>query len=97
VAQFDKNKGEQMTTVTMRCTRVSQYDSGEATMRELTFSSSDRDGKPLNPPEKVAFANLSVTFVSPEGDEIDHDSLVDVSLNTSAPKATSKETGKAES
>jgi len=83
-----------MSTVKMRCTRASEYDSGETTMRELQFTSSDREGKPLNPPEEVAFANMSVTFVSPNGDDIDHDSVVDVALNTAAPKAAPKETGK---
>ena len=68
------------TTIKMRCSRVSQYDSGPATIREVQLVTTDRENLPLNPPEQVAYASVTAAFVDPNGADIEHDSLVDVVL-----------------
>lgn len=84
-----------MSVIKMRCTRVSQYDSGGQNLKEVQLVSTDRQGQPLNTPEEVSFANLSATFVTPNGDDIDHDSTVDVNITASAPAATGTSTSPA--
>jgi len=71
-------------SVKMRCTRISQYDQGGQIMKEAQFVTTDKDGQPLNPPEQLVYANFTGTFLSPFGDNITHDVVVDVSMAASA-------------
>lgn len=73
-------------SVKMRCTRISQYDQGGQIMKEAQFVTTDKDGQPLNPPEQLVYANFTGTFLSPFGDNITHDVVVDLSM-AAAPEA----------
>ena len=68
------------TIIKMRCSRVAQYDQAGQNLSEITMASTDRDGQPLNDPAHVMYGNLTATFVRPDGDELEHDSVVDVTL-----------------
>jgi len=72
------------TTIKMRVTRVSEYDSGGSNIREVQLVTNDRDNVALNAVEELAYANLTASFVAPNGDDLEHDSLVDVVLTVSA-------------
>jgi len=69
-----------MATIKMRCSRVSEFDSGTSTMREIQLVSTDREGQPLNPVEEVSYANFSGTFADQLGRDIDHDTVIDVTI-----------------
>jgi hypothetical protein len=74
------------TVIKMRCSRVSEFDSGGQNLRELQLVGTDRDGAQLDP-ANVVFANLSGNFIDPFAAEIEHDALVDVTITISAPAA----------
>jgi hypothetical protein len=65
---------------------MSQYDAASGNIGEVLLSSVTRDGQALNDPASIQTASLSAIFVRPNGDEIEHDSIVDVTI-TIAPAA----------
>jgi len=76
-----------MSVIKMRCTRVSEYDQGGENMREVQLSSTNRDGTALNDPTLVLYGNLSASFVDPEGADIVHDAILDVTIAIGTPPA----------
>jgi hypothetical protein len=73
-----------MATLQMRCIRVSVYDSGGQTVREVNLVSSDRTGQPINPTDQVQSASMTCSFIDPNGSDIVYDSVFDVAITAAA-------------
>jgi carbohydrate-selective porin OprB len=82
------------TVIKMRCNRITEYDAGgESTLREFQLTTTDQNGAPLNDSAEVVSASFVGNISDLVGAEIEHNALLDVTINTAAAKKAAPKKG----